>query len=65
LNEKGIIVNPAGSKEAVPVVKRTIRVIKERFRSNLLVAICFGYDIYSLPFKIYRAENQYDAKENQ
>jgi hypothetical protein len=40
LNEKGIIVNPAGSKEAVPVVERSIRVIKENFRSI----------IFSLPF---------------
>jgi hypothetical protein len=42
LNEKGIIVNPTGSKEAVPVIERTIRIIKERFRSI----------IYLLPFTL-------------
>jgi hypothetical protein len=37
LNDKMIIVNPTGSKEAVPVVERTIRVIKERFRSIIFI----------------------------
>jgi hypothetical protein len=31
LNEKEIIVNTTGSKGAVPVVERTIFIIKERF----------------------------------
>jgi hypothetical protein len=35
--EEAIIVNPTGSKEAGYVVERTIRVIKERFRSMIFV----------------------------